>query len=328
MMNEKPLITVIIPIYNVESYLEQSIRSVLAQSYKNFELILVDDGSNDGSGKIVDQMAELDGRIIPVHQRNQGSAAARNAGLERSHGRYAAFLDGDDWYHPDYLHQMQLEIKEDNCQLVSCCFEAVGVDHPPQVRQLKAGYINREEAVQRLMGYNSFNGYVWNKLFDLRLIQEHNIRFRSDYPACEDTMFVGEYLYYCKRIRVTEHILYYYRQVRGGLNRGRYAGKVVYDPKWMSVFKMTEYMMNLYGDKAVYTACRLHEVREAGIVLRSMEAAGYHGEDFFRLKGILRRGACLFFRDKNSGRFQKISVLLSCISPRLELNVWKWINRK
>lgn len=145
-----------------------------------------------------------------------------------------------------------------------------------------------------LMGYNSFNGYVWNKLFDLQLIRENDIRFHADYPACEDTMFVGSYLYHCSRVCVTEECLYCYRQVSGGANRGRYSGRKAYDPKWMSVFEMTEYMADLYKDDAVTAACRLHEVREAGIVLRSMEAAGYHGADHARLKGILRRGAGLF----------------------------------
>jgi len=327
-MNEKPLITVIIPIYNVEAYLERCIRSVLEQSYQNFELILVDDGSKDGSGKIVDEMAETDSRIVSIHQKNQGVAAARNTGLEHSRGRYAAFLDGDDWYHPDFLQKMEAAIEDDGCQLASCCFEAVGVEHPPKVRVLEPALADRREAMRLLMGYNSFNGYVWNKIFDLQLIREHNIRFHADYPACEDTMFVGNFLYYCDKIRVTNEMLYYYRQVSGGANRGRYAGKAAYDPKWMSVFEMTEYMAKLYNDDAVTAACRLHEVREAGIVLRSMEAAGYHGPDFEKLKGILRRGAELFYKDANSGRSQKISVLLSCISPKLELAVWKLRNRK
>ena len=80
-MNEKPLITVVVPIYNVEVYLEQCIRSVLAQTYENFELLLVDDGSKDKSGEIVDRLAQTDRRIVPFHQKNQGVAAARNTGL-------------------------------------------------------------------------------------------------------------------------------------------------------------------------------------------------------------------------------------------------------
>ena len=83
-MNEKPLITVVVPIYNVEVYLEQCIRSVLAQTYENFELLLVDDGSKDKSGEIVDRLAQTDRRIVPFHQKNQGVAAARNTGLDHS----------------------------------------------------------------------------------------------------------------------------------------------------------------------------------------------------------------------------------------------------
>ena len=85
-MNEKPLITVVVPIYNVEVYLEQCIRSVLAQTYENFELLLVDDGSKDKSGQIVDQMAETDSRIVPLHQKNQGVAAATFRFIRRIRG--------------------------------------------------------------------------------------------------------------------------------------------------------------------------------------------------------------------------------------------------
>lgn len=236
-MNEKPLITVVVPIYNVEVYLEQCIRSVLAQTYENFELLLVDDGSKDKSGEIVDRLAQTDRRIVPFHQKNQGVAAARNTGLDHSKGRYAAFLDGDDWYHPDFLEKMEAALEAGDGQLASCCFEAVGVEHPPQVKTLKAAVVDRREAMQLLMGYNSFNGYIWNKLFDLQLIRENDIRFHADYPACEDTMFVGSYLYHCSRVCVTEECLYCYRQVSGGANRGRYSGRKAYDPKWMSVLR-------------------------------------------------------------------------------------------
>lgn len=220
-MNKNPLITVIVPIYNVEAYLEQCIRSVLEQSYGEFELILVDDGSKDKSGQIVDQMAETDSRIVPLHQKNQGVAAARNAGLECSRGVYVAFLDGDDWYHPDFLRMMNAAMEDGACQLASCAFKAVGTEHPPQVKTLSAAIVNRQKAMQLLMGYNSFNGYVWNKLFDLQIIQNHHIRFQSNYPACEDTMFVGNYLLeYCLimggGVFINQFMLWYYaRQAIG-----------------------------------------------------------------------------------------------------------------
>lgn len=327
MNTPSPLVTVIVPIYNVAPYLEQCIRSVLEQTYPDFELILVDDGSTDHSGQIVDRMAKQDSRIRPVHQKNQGVAAARNTGLELARGVYTAFLDGDDWYHRDHLLHMVAAMQNTSCQLVSCCFEPVGAEHPPQVKKLNAATVGRCEAMQFLMGYNSFNGYVWNKLFSMQLIRQHHICFRSGYPACEDTMFVGSYLYYCDAIRVTEEVLYYYRQISSGANRGRYSGRTVYDPRLMSVFEMTAALADLYDDASVRAACQIHEVREAGIVLRSMVSAGYHGADYTRLRHILHRGAGQFFRDPNSGCSQKLSVLLSCISPKLELAVWKLVNQ-
>lgn len=327
-MPHSPLVTVIVPVYKAAAYLEKAVGSVLAQTCPDFELILVDDGSPDESGAIMDRFAAADPRVLAIHQRNQGVSAARNAGLDRASGLYVAFLDADDWYHPDFLKTLTQTAQTENCQLVSTAFVAVGIEHPPQVRSLAPAVVDRQTAMTLLMGYNSFNGYVWNKLFLRETIQKNSLRFQPDYPACEDALFVGSFLYHCTRIAVRDEVLYSYRQISGGANRGRYSGKAVYDPRWMSVFTMSEHFADLYDDPVIRRACFLHEVREAGIVLRSMTAANYHGPEFRQLQTLLRRGTPLFLQDKNSSRSQKLSVLLSFVSPRLELAVWRQRNQK
>lgn len=104
-LNEKPLISVIIPVYNVEPYLRQCLDSVVGQTYENLEILIIDDGSTDGCGKICDEYAQRDERIKVFHTENRGLSAARNLGIDEAAGEYLYFLDSDDWIDPDFLNQ-------------------------------------------------------------------------------------------------------------------------------------------------------------------------------------------------------------------------------
>lgn len=97
------LVSVIIPIYNVEKYILKTVESVMKQDYSNIEIILVDDGSPDDSGKIIDELKAKDSRIICIHKENGGVSSARNAGMDIANGEYVTFIDGDDWVEPNYI---------------------------------------------------------------------------------------------------------------------------------------------------------------------------------------------------------------------------------
>ena len=103
MGTDKPLISVVVPVYKTEAYLRQCVDSLLIQTYSHLEIILVDDGSPDGSGAVCDQYARRDARICVIHQKNGGVSAARNAGVQVATGQYIAFVDSDDWVEPDYV---------------------------------------------------------------------------------------------------------------------------------------------------------------------------------------------------------------------------------
>lgn len=116
------MISVIVPVYNVEPYLRQCIDSILAQTYTDFELILVDDGSPDNCGAICDEYAEKDNRIRVIHQKNGGVSAARNAGIDIATGEYISFVDSDDWVHPEYLAYLYRAVQEQGVLLSACGF--------------------------------------------------------------------------------------------------------------------------------------------------------------------------------------------------------------
>ncbi len=326
-MKAEPLVTIIMPIYNVAPYLEKCIESVVNQTYTNFECFLIDDGSKDASPMIIDRFAEKDSRLIPIHQKNSGVDAARNVGLEKGKGKYVAFIDSDDWYDINYLTKLVANAEKNECELVVCNFELVGVDNPPKVKNIGEGIFNKEQSMKHLLGYNTFNGYVWNKLFLMDIIRKNHLRFQDGYWACDDVLYAGDYIYYCDRIKVIKDKLYFYRQNNAGANRSRYSGKVMFDKKWMSSFIVTERFKHLFKSDVVLEACEIHEVREASIVLRSMAAGGYKGKEYNKLKQIVKNGSKKLYKSNELSYTQKISVFLTSVSPKLELKIWKLVNK-
>lgn len=125
-MNE--LISVIVPVYNVEKYLERCVKSILRQTYTNLEIILVDDGSPDKSGKICDELANKDARISVIHKKNGGASSSRNAGIEFSHGEFICFVDSDDYIEKDYVMTLYNLIKRNNADLAKINYVEVNTD--------------------------------------------------------------------------------------------------------------------------------------------------------------------------------------------------------
>lgn len=165
---DKPLIiSIIIPVYNVETYLGSCIRSVLAQTFSNFELILVDDGSTDGSGIICDEYAATDSRIRVIHQVNRGVSSARNAGIETALGEYIGFVDGDDWIEPDMYALLHRNSVTYGAELSACGFIKIK-DYSAIMFQTKVTppqCYTPEEAICAMFRQNHMRYSACNKLF-------------------------------------------------------------------------------------------------------------------------------------------------------------------
>ena len=188
------LISVIIPVYNVEPYLRQCVDSVLSQTYKNIEIILVDDGSTDSSNIICDEYARKHGNIKVIHKKNAGLSEARNSGLDVSNGSYIAFIDSDDWISKDNLEKMITEIKTQDSDFVFS--DGVSFEDSDRGYSIKQGY-TRKEKYETDTGINMFKRlhnckdfhcavqmYLWKKTF----LDKHSLRF---YPGIlyEDMLF-------------------------------------------------------------------------------------------------------------------------------------------
>lgn len=170
----KEMISVIVPVYNVEIYLERCIQSLVSQTYLNLEIVLVDDGSTDSSSKICDKWAENDTRIKVIHKENGGLSDARNAGLKVAMGEYISFVDSDDWIAKDFYEVLIRVLNENNADIAECGVYFVNdKEEILQKRGIKEEVLtlNRIEALKRLILENGVYQTVWNKLYKRTIVQ-------------------------------------------------------------------------------------------------------------------------------------------------------------
>lgn len=204
MKYEKDKITVIIPVYNVENYLERCLKSILYNTYTNLEIICVNDGSTDNSKKILEDYSQRDKRVIVINKKNNGISSARNAGIKIATGEYIAFVDSDDWIHEKYFEYLIRGI--DTADLVICNY----------IRSYKSGSVETDDAyrVQSIspidvLKNKELKSYVWGKLFRHQLVDE--IRF-SESEELEDSLYNMDVLLNNKNLKIN-HVdvpLYYY----------------------------------------------------------------------------------------------------------------------
>ncbi len=209
MKYEKDKITVIIPVYNVENYLERCLKSILYNTYTNLEIICVNDGSTDNSKKILEDYSQRDKRVIVINKKNNGISSARNAGIKIATGEYIAFVDSDDWIHEKYFEYLIRGI--DTADLVICNY----------IRSYKSGSVETDDAyrVQSIspidvLKNKELKSYVWGKLFRHQLVDE--IRF-SESEKLEDSLYNMDVLLNNKNLKINHvDIPLYYYFVRAG----------------------------------------------------------------------------------------------------------------
>ena len=205
----RPAISVIVPVYNVELYLHECIDSILSQTFTDFELILVDDGSPDNCGAICDEYAAKDSRIVVIHQENGGLSAARNAGMDIAQGEYIAFVDSDDYIAPEFLNHLYLLIQKTAATLSTCRLLSGGEFDDIYSAQFRV-IEGREAALQ----VERIGVEVCGKLFHNELIKD--FRFPVG-KICEDRAYTPYALYWSDTVAVSQAKLYFYRIREGSI---------------------------------------------------------------------------------------------------------------
>lgn len=253
-LDEQELISVIIPVYQTEKYLVRCLDSVIAQTYGNLEIIVVDDGSKDNSGKICDEYAQTDSRVRVIHKENGGQSSARNAGLEAAHGKYIGFLDSDDCITTDmymYLHNL---ISKNDADIAMCSYTR----RKEKLRHRQPEKINIYSENQQIMkfffridGGESFYS-VWNRLYKKDILQ--NIRFYEG-TVTEDVMFTYEVYKIASKIIVSNQKKYFYFKNTNGITRSKLCKKD------FDLFKIWDLIVREEKDGMYYSWAELNRKR-------------------------------------------------------------------
>ena len=217
MINNEILVSIIIPIFNAESYIDRCLKSILNNNIKNIEIILVNDGSVDRSGEICEKYKCNYENIIYINQCNQGPSVARNNGIKHARGKYISFIDIDDEVKDNFIETIIKEIDKEDIELFMWGIEYQWINNN-QINKVERVYYDSKvfeqnefsnEITKYLDGF--YFNFVWNKLYKREIILEKEIRFNKDFKRSEDLLFNLEYIKYVKYVKVLEDILYVHK---------------------------------------------------------------------------------------------------------------------
>lgn len=202
-------ISVIVPVYNVELYLKECLDSIINQTYRDLEIILIDDGSTDMSSDICEEYAKKDDRIIVIHQSNQGSASAKNAGLRKASGEYLAFVDSDDFLQEDAYEFMVRQLENHHADIIQCCFRMLYQKSNREVNNIiDIQTVNNSEFLE-LFTKDWTCGLLWDKLYKRNIFKD--IYFKEGHKI-DDEFFTYKGVMNSKKILRVPHYIYNYRQ--------------------------------------------------------------------------------------------------------------------
>ena len=210
------LISVIVPVYKVEKYLDRCVESIVNQTYKNLEIILVDDGSPDNCGAMCDKWAEKDSRIKVIHKENGGLSDARNAGMDIATGDLMGFVDSDDWIHENYICYMLQAIKICDAEIAACDISIVTDDDSVKSEKMNFDYVEytNEEAMSYLTQGQKVRAVAWNKLYSKKLLKNERFPYGRFH---EDEFFTYKIIGKTNKVLYVNCPLYYYYQRVGSI---------------------------------------------------------------------------------------------------------------
>ena len=314
------LISVIIPVYNSAEYLSKCIKSVIAQTYTQLEIILINDGSTDNSGEICDKYASQDKRIIVIHQENGGVSAARNTGLDRATGEYIGFVDSDDTAIPEMFEKLLVTIKKHNKQIAICGHTRFHIEGSIEKREQReiAEVLNTETALEYLFSHKYFEGFLWNKLFCGKLIDK--LRFDKDLHFCEDLLFVNQCLLKSNGAAYVAEALYEYRLRESSIT-------CIYNNKRRTELQSFQRMMDLNKSKKIVEILQFRYL-EAAVNLYRMAVINRDLQYVAYLKNETLRYCKLYFFSNRVLVKEKIRCIVILLFPRVSDKIWKWLKRR
>lgn len=323
-MNNK--VSIIVPIYNVESYIAKCVESLVVQTYSNVEILLIDDGSTDSSGMICDSFQKLySEKIKVIHSENRGLSAARNLGINNSSGDLIGFVDGDDWVEAEMLETLSILMHENNADL-SVCGLKYDYDDGKSIVNKTTDYdiCNQTSLYYNLINSRNFLGYVCNKLFKRELIGK--LRFDEDLYSSEDIDFCAKYATQCSKVAYTESELYHYRQRIGSMT-----GEFKYSFRKLSVIKAFERLIPIYEEYCPSITFQIKRflLKQNLNILGRIKLSKFDDQD---VKNLITYNIKKWWRpvmsDSRNTISERLNILLTRVMPASTLRIKQFVIKR
>lgn len=276
-------VSVIVPVFNCEKYLLKCLDSILNQTYKNLEIIVINDGSTDGTEKIVLDLMNQENRIVYVYQENSGPSEARNNGISLSKGEYLVFIDSDDFVEPTYIELLLNEMLNTDADLVCCGYRDISEYGIVNCSDFQ---IEKDVSVKSVMNLvcNGTGGVLWNKIFKKEIISKYSLKMDKTIFMSEDLLFVLQYVTHCKSFGSINKYLYNYNR----LNQGSISSNISIDyiQNYIGVCMLLE---KIFED-ANFEVEKANEIitnRLQNIVINIVEQQSTHIKDIWQEKAFI-----------------------------------------
>lgn len=322
-MVNNEVISIIVPVYKVEQYLSRCIESVLCQTYPNFELILVEDGSPDGCGAICDDYAKKDPRVKVIHKKNEGVSIARKTGVASATGTYLMFLDSDDWYEENMVEVLYATVKEQDCDIAACnYFNNIGDKQTTSATGDKAIVVyGPKEALRELHIRNKIFTFMWNKIYKATLFE--GLNFAPGIIVGEDYQLNVQAIEKSSRIAYVDQAFYHYFFQTGSVCNAGYTEK---HRRVLENFKAIADEVSLrYAEiaKDVRAFCILEEL---AMITAMCKNNNFDKEVIKIVKKDVKTHLLQYVRNGNVSIVHKVSAVCICISYRLFAVIYKLTN--
>lgn len=312
-MNNKPLVTILSPCYNVEKFLPQCLDSIINQTYSNLQIVMIDDGSKDGTCNVLQEYAANDPRIEVYHQENQGVATTRNNLLDKVKGDYVLFVDSDDWIELDMVEFLVSKALKFNADVVTCK-DIINAGTPS--RDYSQEFFSREWFLKDFLCHTKLRGQLWNKLVKSSLLD--GLRFDTTVSYGEDALLCWQFLKRTDKMIYTNKQLYHYRMVDNSLSHQSFGSKKLSAHYvWENICADVQVSLPKYLDIAKARHCI-----EDTLLLRDAAHCGYKEmDDMKMLQNTIKKYWHCLNKVKITSIKMKIYAFFACRSYWLASNL-------
>lgn len=306
-MNKKILVTIVIPVYNVEKYIRKCIESLQSQTYSNIEMIVVNDGTKDNSLNIVKEMATFDNRIKIISQENQGLSMARNTGIQNANGEYICFVDSDDFVHKDYVKLLLENVIENDADIGVCDFwyiDETGKTWSRKEKKKKV-YSNIEAIKDILTNEQDTEVMTWNKLYKTSLFRDNSIYFPKG-KLHEDNFTTYKLYYYANKIVLKPDKLYYYLQRKTSI-----MGKK-FNTRRLDILQAVEETKKFIQDKEIELKQEIefYKLMTQINLLNNMIRDGFKQTERYQMVEKIKKDKAIYKKNKYINKKTKIALSL------------------